>query len=109
MCSLSPLIIKKINLKNRIFYSFQGHLPLISNFNPVLSELWLLIDELTDKQGSSYGVVKKVTNENNTKFPWLTRDLLNNYRKKATNQLQLPPSDVTCGKPQGTLVSDLNQ
>jgi hypothetical protein len=55
------------------------------------------------------GVVKKVTNENNTKFPWLTRDLLNNYRKKATNQLQLPPSDVTCGKPQGTLVSDLNQ
>jgi hypothetical protein len=75
--------------------------------DPVLSELWLQIDGLTDKQGSSYGVVKKVIKQNTTKFPWLTRDLLYNYRKKATKQLQLPPLDVNCGKPQGTLVSDL--
>ena len=26
--------------------------------DPVLSELWLQINELTDNQGSSYGVVK---------------------------------------------------
>jgi len=33
--------------------------PNIKLRDPVLSELWLQIDELTDKQGSSYGVVKK--------------------------------------------------
>ena len=81
--------------------------PNIKLHNPVLSELWLQIDELTDKQGSSYGVVKKVINQNTTKFPWLTRDLLNNYRKNALKQLQLPPLDINCGKPQFTLVSDL--
>jgi hypothetical protein len=68
--------------------------------------MWLKIDELTHKQGSAYGVVKKVISENTTKFPWLTRDLLNNYRKKATKQMQLPPLDVNLQK-QGTLVSDL--
>jgi hypothetical protein len=67
----------------------------------------LQIDELTDKKGSSYGVVKKLINQNTTKFLWLTRDFLNNNRKKATKQLQLPPLDVNCGKSQGTLVSDL--
>ena len=74
--------------------------------DPILSEMWLKIDELTHKQGSAYGVVKKVISENTTKFPWLTRDLLNNYRKKATKQMQLPPLDVNLQK-QGTLVSDL--
>jgi hypothetical protein len=67
----------------------------------------LQIDELTDKKGSSYGVLKKLINQNTTKFLWLTRDFLNNNRKKATKQLQLPPLDVNCGKSQGTLVSDL--
>jgi len=33
--------------------------PDIKLCDPVLSELWLQINELTDKQGSSYGVVKK--------------------------------------------------
>jgi hypothetical protein len=69
--------------------------------------MWLKIDELTHKQGSAYGVVKKVINENTTKFPWLTRDLLNNYRKKAAKQMQLPPLDINFAKPQGTLISDL--
>jgi hypothetical protein len=75
--------------------------------DPVLAELWLEIDDLTDKQGSTYGVIKKVLNDNIIKFPWLTRDLLNNYRRKATKQLKIPPLDISCNDKENTLVSDL--
>jgi hypothetical protein len=54
----------------------------------------------------SYVVVKKVINENTTKFSWLTIDLLNNDRKKATKQMQWPPLDINFEKTRGTLVSD---
>jgi hypothetical protein len=109
--STAPLLIKETEVKDRvnlITCPLPDHLHLISNFkirsNP---EMWLKIDELTHKQGSAYGVVKKVINKNTTKFPWLTRDLLNNYRKKATKQMQLPPLDVNLQKQHGTLISDL--
>jgi hypothetical protein len=56
----------------------------------VLAELWLEIDELTSIQGSTYGIVKRVIEKNIKNFPWLSRDLLNNYRKKATKNSKLP-------------------
>jgi hypothetical protein len=40
--------------------------------DPVLAELWLEIDELTDQKGSSYGVIKTVITNNKDKFPWIT-------------------------------------
>lgn len=58
----------------------------------VLGELWEEIDALTSEQGSTYGIVKKVIERHRIKFPWLNRDLLNNYRKKCSKGTTTPPS-----------------
>jgi hypothetical protein len=75
--------------------------------DPVVAQRLLEIDDLTDKQGSTYVVIKKVLNININKFPWLSRDLLNNYRRKATKRPQIPPLDVSCNNKQSTLISVL--
>jgi hypothetical protein len=72
----------------------------------VLGELWEEIDALTSEQGSTYGIVKKVIERHRIKFPWLNRDLLNNYRKNAAREQLLPPLDVVTLNP-STQTSDL--
>ena len=51
------------------------------------------------------GYLSHATHYNKDKFPWITRDMLNNYRRQAVKKLKLPPIEVGCNE--ATQVSDL--
>ena len=62
----------------------------------IIGEIWMQIDEsIIENGGSSYGVVSAKLLQHKKKFKWLNRDLLYNYRKQATKELQLPPHEIT--------------
>ena len=54
------------------------------------------IDEsIAENGGSSYGIISSKLSQHKKKFKWINRDLLYNYRKQATREMQLPPHEVS--------------
>jgi len=76
----------------------------------IIGEIWVQIDEsITENGGSSYGIVSAKLLQHQKKFKWLNRDLLYNYRKQATKELQLPPHEITLQSASATqAVSELS-
>jgi hypothetical protein len=75
----------------------------------ILGELWLEIDEaIAECGGATYGIVTKTIKENLKQFPWLTRDYLYNYRKRATKERKLPPQEISQPSSQSQTVSELS-
>jgi len=76
----------------------------------IIGEIWVQIDEsITENGGSSYGIVSAKLLQHKKKFKWLNRDLLYNYRKQATKELQLPPHEITLQSASATqAVSELS-
>ena len=62
----------------------------------IIGEIWLEIDSsIAENGGSSYGIISAKLNQHKKKFKWINRDLLYNYRKQATREMQLPPHEVS--------------
>ena len=74
-----------------------NHSPTETKFRDhIIGEIWLEIDaSIAENGGSSYGIVTSKLNQHKKKFKWINRDLLYNYRKQATKELQLPPHEIT--------------
>jgi hypothetical protein len=62
----------------------------------IIREIWMEIDASTaDNGGTSYGIVSAKLNQHKKKFKWINRDLLYNYRRQATRELELPAHEVS--------------
>mmetsp|Transcript_8800 Transcript_8800/g.12805 ORF Transcript_8800/g.12805 Transcript_8800/m.12805 type:complete len:201 (+) Transcript_8800:65-667(+) len=62
----------------------------------IIGEIWMEIDaSIAENGGSSYGIVSSKLSQHKKKFKWINRDLLYNYRKQATREMQLPPHEVS--------------
>jgi len=62
----------------------------------IIGEIWMEIDaSIAENGGSSYGIVSSKLSQHKKKFKWINRDLLYNYWKQATREMQLPPHEVS--------------
>ena len=62
----------------------------------IIGEIWIEIDaSIAENGGSSYGVVSSKLQQHKKNIKRINRDLLYNYRKQATRELQLPPHEVS--------------
>mmetsp|Transcript_8797 Transcript_8797/g.12801 ORF Transcript_8797/g.12801 Transcript_8797/m.12801 type:complete len:221 (+) Transcript_8797:65-727(+) len=76
----------------------------------IIGEIWMEIDaSIAENGGSSYGIVSSKLSQHKKKFKWINRDLLYNYRKQATKELQLLPHEITLQSASATqAVSELS-
>lgn len=52
--------------------------------NMILGEIWKEIKKKKgdETEGSSYGIITSILNKNKAQFPWLTRNMINYFKKK---------------------------
>ena len=77
--------------------------------NMILGEIWKEIKKKKgdETEGSSYGIITSILNKNKAQFPWLTRNMINYFKKKKLCQKSLTchPKEAMSPQPQTLLMS----